>query len=84
MKKYIAQLLCLVLIATLLFGCGKTGSDEALNVLAIGSYGKDILTSVEPRAKSGGYTVNAAYLDLPGSTLRDLASAFVSISSATP
>ena len=47
-----------------------------MNVLAIGSYGKDILTYVEPLAKCGGYTVNAAYLDLPGSTLRDLASAF--------
>lgn len=76
MKRILTIVLCTLLVLCCLFGCGKTDPDEALNVLAIGSYGKDILTYVEPLAKSGGYQVNAAYLDLPGSTLRDLASAF--------
>ena len=76
MKRLLTTVLCTSLVLCCLFGCGKTDSDEALNVLAIGSYGKDILTYVEPLAKCDGYTVNATYLDLPGSTLRDLASAF--------
>ena len=75
MKKIVIIALCLLLVLSSLFGCGQSSPEETLNVLAIGSYGKDILTYVEPLAKSGGYQVNAAYLDLPGSTLRDLANA---------
>ena len=80
MKRILTKAVCGLLALGLFFGCGKKNdtpaADEALDVLAIGCYGKDILTYAEPLAESGGYTVNAAYLDLPGSTLRDLASAF--------
>jgi len=82
MKRIVSFILCSVLVLGLLFGCGQSRPEETLNVLAIGSYGKDILTYAEPLAEAGGQKINAAYLDLPGSTLRDLASAFVSISSA--
>lgn len=82
MKKIVIIALCLLLVLSSLFGCGQSSPEETLNVLAIGSYGKDILTYAEPLAEAGGQKINAAYLDLPGSTLRDLASAFVSISSA--
>lgn len=85
MKRIAVIILCCLLTLGLLFGCGESGtkssSAEALDVLVLGCYGKDVLTYVEPLAASGGYQVNAAYLDIAGSTMRDLARTFAAGSS---
>ena len=72
MKKITIIALCLLLVLSSFLGCGQSSSDEALNVLAIGSYGEDIIAYLEPLAADGGQQINAAFLDLEGSTMRDL------------
>jgi len=86
MKRFVLFTLCFLLVLCPLVGCEKistqTPPGDTMNILAIGSYGKDILTYLEPLAAAGGYPVNAAYLDVPGSTLRTLAKAFSSNSNS--